>query len=189
MERYNLTNEIAVDKNEEAELIDNGEVGDRRVTLYCAPDADDNGWLFYLGTNGDPVLLTETDTPYTSGPEAWLECLGLDVDVIAQAIAGSPADEMSTEWALETIGVDAREQTIESGPDMNEYAIDCPTYSGDEVVSVQRRVVQASSDDEARRLFDDGCYDVAQQWSIADYVDEIGTAEDINVLYCGPDRR
>jgi len=107
MKRYYLTNEIAVDSEEAVELLDNGEVGDQRVVLFCAPDADDNGWLYYLDTNGDPVLLTEDDTAYTSGPEAWLECLGLKTDVVARAIAESPADEVSTEWALETIGVDA----------------------------------------------------------------------------------
>ena len=102
----NLTNEIAVDCSQAAELLDNGETGDARVVLFCAPNADDNEWLFYLVTNGDPVLLTETDTAYTSGPAAWLETLGLDVDTVARAIAGSPADEISTEWALATIGVE-----------------------------------------------------------------------------------
>jgi len=108
MERYYLTNEIAVDVGQAEELMTNGETGDAKIALHCAPDADDNQWLFYLETNGDPVLLCELGTaPYS--PEEWIETLGVDLHAVAQAIAESPADEESTWWALETIGVDARQ--------------------------------------------------------------------------------
>jgi hypothetical protein len=94
-----LTNEIAVDAEREVTLTDNGETGDAKVSLRCAPATRGaGGWLYYLTTNGDPVLLTEED-----GVE-WIETSGLTEEQIREAIDDSPADAESKDWALDTVG-------------------------------------------------------------------------------------
>lgn len=70
---------------------------------------------------------------------------------------------------------------------MIEYGMDVATYGeGDVIEQVQRRTVIAKSPQEARDKLRYE-YEVEQVWdSLLDYEDEIGTLDDLGVLYAGP---
>lgn len=94
-----IDNDYAVKAEEVAELCDNGKTGDAKVVLCCGPRTDDNEWLFFLATNGDDVLLTDD----AEGTAAWIKASGQDVDELIYAVKSSPADEISTNWAVEQL--------------------------------------------------------------------------------------
>ena len=101
---YYLTNYIAVDETEAVELLSNGRDGDQRVSLWTAPALTGaTGWLFYLRTNGDPVLLTRYETAYTPSPIDWLDTLGCAVTSVVLAIEESPANLRSRQGAIDVV--------------------------------------------------------------------------------------
>jgi len=101
---YYVTNDISVDEDRATEILSNMRDGDQRVSLWTAPALTGaRGWLFYLRTNGNPVLLTEYETAYTPSPIDWLDTLGCAVTSVVLAIEESPADLRSRQWAIDVV--------------------------------------------------------------------------------------
>lgn len=101
---YYLTNHVAVDEDRAIEILSSLEDGDQKVSLWTAPALTGaTGWLFYLRTNGDPVMLTEHETDYTPSPIDWLDTLGCAVTSVVLAIEESPADLRSRQWAIDVV--------------------------------------------------------------------------------------
>lgn len=60
MKSYHITNALAVDRDAEEQISDNGKSGDARVALCRAPIVRGGAGLhYYLQTNGDPVAIGE----------------------------------------------------------------------------------------------------------------------------------
>ena len=55
-----ITNKISIDTDMTREICDNGEYGDKSVTLYQG-FTESGECYYYLETNGDPVLITEAN--------------------------------------------------------------------------------------------------------------------------------
>ena len=94
MEKYWITNDLAVDRDTERELANNGAYADARVRLVSA--CDEAGIShYYLQTNGGPVVLIESNIDHNRD---WLDTLGLTA---AEAIAVIAVDGRSEdqEWA------------------------------------------------------------------------------------------
>ena len=123
MNTHYLTNEIAVDPAREVKLNDNGKTGDARVTMCCAPAVlGASGWLFYLETNGDPVLLTDDAEEVA----AWIETSGLTMSQIMREIDASPADLESKRWAAGMVEFPIMNEDEDDTPMMTEDEDDTP---------------------------------------------------------------
>jgi len=53
-----ITKNIAIDTDMTREIYDNGETGDKKITL-CQGFTEGGECHYYLETNGDPVLITD----------------------------------------------------------------------------------------------------------------------------------
>ena len=98
MKKYWITNDIAVDKDTERELANNGESADARVRLVTAKDAEGTSH-YYLQTNGDPVGLIEGDVEHN---RTFCETLGMTPDAIIQII-NADADDYDSDWPCEQL--------------------------------------------------------------------------------------
>ena len=99
MENYYITNEVAVDRSTERELLNNGMDADRRVS-FCAAEDDRHDTYYYLQTNGDPVALTD-EFDQTND---FIATLGAEAEEIFDAIVNDrKGDSKSREWAMDTM--------------------------------------------------------------------------------------
>lgn len=60
MKTKHITNHIAIDTSMTREIYDNGETGDKKVTL-CQGFTFEGECHYYLETNGDPMLITDAN--------------------------------------------------------------------------------------------------------------------------------
>jgi hypothetical protein len=114
----------AVNPLTERQLADNGMAGDKRVTLCAAEsaDQDDAETLYYMRTNGNPVMLSDDIR------DAWdfVASSGLPVTQLARAIhADASAYAESRAWALDQL---TAVQGLQDVLDANPYEVEQTHY-------------------------------------------------------------
>lgn len=97
MDEYYVTNGIAVDRDQETELLNNGCLGDDEVSLVYAPRlGDDEDLVVYLQTNGNPVILhADMDEEEI---DAFCDTLGYNRDDIAHALEINTLTQYAVEY-------------------------------------------------------------------------------------------
>lgn len=85
---YHITNHLAVARNFQVTLADNGQVGDSKTWLNAAPivkGENIGGIAVYISTNGDPVLLAIYSATNAYGHGATLAWLSDESSLREQA--------------------------------------------------------------------------------------------------------
>jgi hypothetical protein len=94
--KYYIANNCCVDHDTQIEIINNGEIGDAKVTLCTAKDFCGDDWYYYLNTNGDPVFWCDD-----AGVSAdILDTLEQPIRAVVDAIIASSVSSPDAEWVI-----------------------------------------------------------------------------------------
>ena len=75
-----IHNEIAVDADTVETLTSNGKSGDAKVTLCRGERVDGKGPEYWLGTNGDPMVITLEESAWSCSVDDAAEAVGVASD-------------------------------------------------------------------------------------------------------------